>query len=198
MGQPSAGAVPQVGRAGLIAEKPEPRAEGMRFGDRTAWLPSACASGFAAGGWFASGPCGTTVLKARAASRGNAVWGSNNAASLSLRFGLRSRGVVRGWRTVGGGVPVGGGEPLSSKPEARAEGMRFGDRTAWSPSACASGFAAGGWFAGGGLRVAVCRWAVRNHCRRSPRREPRECGLRIEQRGFPQFARASRQGGRRE
>ena len=37
-----------VGRATLLSSKPEARAEGMRFGEQKGWIPSACASGFAA------------------------------------------------------------------------------------------------------------------------------------------------------
>jgi hypothetical protein len=67
--------------AELNSLKPEARAEGMRFVDRKTWLPSACASGFEAGGVlldasFVRALRGTEFLEARGASRGNAVCGT--------------------------------------------------------------------------------------------------------------------------
>ena len=85
-------------RGKVPSSKPEAQAEGTRRSNPGHWP-------------FGGVLSETERWKARGASRGNARRGPNNVISLSLRF-LMLRCV----------------KPKSRKPEARAEGMRFGDR----------------------------------------------------------------------
>jgi hypothetical protein len=62
--------------------KPEARAKGKWLLDKKRGFPQLA--------FFDGTPGKTKIREARGASRGNAVRGSNNVISLSLRFGLRS------------------------------------------------------------------------------------------------------------